>query len=228
MTRSCALAGTAVLMALLAAPAQATPILEQTVMATEDDTLVLTFLNGAPFTSQVFLDGALEESGVSVDTQAPETGAPVALERFAEALTTGRELETVVSVVPAVHPDDNGAGVPDGSGGTIGSGGGTDGSGGGPVESGGGTVGSGGTGGSGGTIGSGGEIGSGGGTVGSGGTIGSSPSPDLGGGPVGGGPVGAGPVAPVVVDEPANLLLLGTGLLMVGVAMRRQTIRRRL
>jgi hypothetical protein len=46
MTRPCAFLGTAALVALLATPAQATPIVEQTLVATGGD-VVVTFVSNA-------------------------------------------------------------------------------------------------------------------------------------------------------------------------------------
>src|SRR6185295_10556496 len=62
MIRPCALVGTAALVGLLAAPAQAVPITEQTLIATGGDVVVTFVSNGAGFTSELFLDGSFGDS----------------------------------------------------------------------------------------------------------------------------------------------------------------------
>jgi hypothetical protein len=57
MTRPCALFGTMALLGAIAAPAQATPILEQTLVATGGDVVVTFVSNGAGFSSELYLDG---------------------------------------------------------------------------------------------------------------------------------------------------------------------------
>ena len=57
MTRPCALVGIAGLVALLATPAQATPIVEQTLVATGGDVVVTFVSNGAWYVSELYLDG---------------------------------------------------------------------------------------------------------------------------------------------------------------------------
>ena len=57
MTRLCALVSTAAIVALLATPAQATPIVEQTLVATGGDVVVTFVSNGAWYVSELYLDG---------------------------------------------------------------------------------------------------------------------------------------------------------------------------
>lgn len=83
MTRLRALAGTAVLAGFLATPAQATPILEQTLIATGGDVMVTFVSNGAGYTSELFLDGALgDEIGALFNNWTTALGTTVNLGSF--------------------------------------------------------------------------------------------------------------------------------------------------
>lgn len=89
MIRPCALVGTAALVGLLAVPAQAVPITEQTLIATGGDVLVTFVSNGAGFASELFLDGPLgDERGALFNNWTTEIGTSVNLGSFA----TGTEL----------------------------------------------------------------------------------------------------------------------------------------
>ena len=89
MIRPCALVGSAALVGLLAVPAQAVPITEQTLIATGGNVIVTFLANGAGFTSELFLDGALgEEFGAIFNNATTEVGASVDLGSF----TGGTEL----------------------------------------------------------------------------------------------------------------------------------------
>ena len=84
MIRPCALVGTAALVGLLAVPAQAVPITEQTLIATGGNVMVTFVSNGAGFTSELFLDGALgEELGALFNNVTTEVGTSVDLGSFA-------------------------------------------------------------------------------------------------------------------------------------------------
>jgi hypothetical protein len=226
MTRLCALAGTAALVSLLAMPAQATPILEQTLIATGGDVVVTFVSTGAGYTSELFLDGPVgDELGAIFNNWTTELGSSMNLGNFAagtelvfkllvqqtgDAFYTGggsRNLDGLAhAVVDTLTTAQVLVGFEDLYGG--------------------------------GDLdyddlvfafvnvaaGAGDSSGS-----GSGGTTGSPTAPGAGGGsPIGagGGPIGAGPGVPRAVDEPGNLVLLGSGLVMLGFAMRRQAIRR--
>ena len=224
MTRPCALAGTAVLVGLLATPAQATPILEQTLIATGVDVVVTFVSNGAGYTSELFLDGPVgDEIGAIFNNWTTDLGSSMNLGSFAagtelvfklivqqtgDTFYTGDASRNLDGLVHAVVENVAGqvlVGFEDLYGG-------------GDLDyddlvfafvnvmAGGDSTGN-----------------------GSGGTTGSVPSPGAGGNPgnAGDNPVGgAGPNAPQAVDEPGTLLMLGSGLVMVAFAMRRQSIRR--
>ncbi len=84
MIRPCALVGTAALVGLLAVPAQAVPITEQTLIATGGNVLVTFVSNGAGFTSELFLDGALgEELGAIFNNVTTDVGMTLDLGSFA-------------------------------------------------------------------------------------------------------------------------------------------------
>jgi hypothetical protein len=231
MTRPCALAGIAVLVGLLAAPAQATPILEQTLIATGGDVVVTFVSTGAGYTSELFLDGAVgDELGAIFNNWTTDLGSSVNLGSFAagtelvfkllvqqtgDAFYTGGGSRNLDGLVHAALENVAGqvlVGFEDLYGGgdldyddlvfafvNVAAGGGDS-----PGN-------------------------------GSGGTTGSPAAPGAGGSPIdaggspigaGGGPIGGGPGAPRAVDEPGTLVLLGSGLVMLGVAMKRQAARR--
>lgn len=84
MTRPCALVGTAALVGLLAVPAQAVPITEQTLITTGGNVIVTFVSNGAGFTSELFLDGPLgEEFGAIFNNFTTDEGTSVDLGGFA-------------------------------------------------------------------------------------------------------------------------------------------------
>ena len=84
MTRPCALVGTAALVGLLAVPAQAVPITEQTLIANGGNVIVTFVSNGAGFTSELFLDGPLgEEFGAIFNNVTTDEGTSVDLGSFA-------------------------------------------------------------------------------------------------------------------------------------------------
>jgi hypothetical protein len=83
MTRPCALVAAAALVGFLATPAQATPILEQTLIATGGDVVVTFVTNGAGYTSELFLDGALgDEIGAIFNNWTTELGTSMNLGSF--------------------------------------------------------------------------------------------------------------------------------------------------
>jgi hypothetical protein len=85
MTRPCALVGAAALVGLLATSAQATPIIEQTLVATGGDVVVTFVSNGAGFTSELFLDGALgDEIGTIFNNWTTNLGTSMNLGTFEE------------------------------------------------------------------------------------------------------------------------------------------------
>jgi hypothetical protein len=84
MTRVCALLGTLVLVCSTAAPAQAIPISEQTLMATGGDVVVTFVSNGAGYTSELFLDGAFgDDLGAIFNNATTSVGATMNLGPFA-------------------------------------------------------------------------------------------------------------------------------------------------
>ena len=84
MIRPCALVGTAALVGLLAVPAQAVPITEQTLIATGGNVIVTFVSNEAGFTSELFLDGLLgEEFGVLFNNVSTDVGTSIDLGSFA-------------------------------------------------------------------------------------------------------------------------------------------------
>ena len=84
MIRPCALVGTAALVGLLAVPAQAVPITEQTLVATGGNVIVTFVSNGAGFTSELFLDGPLGEGlGAIFNNYRTDEGTSVDLGSFA-------------------------------------------------------------------------------------------------------------------------------------------------
>ena len=84
MIRPCALVGTAALVGLLAVPAQAVPITEQTLIATGGNVFVTFVSNEAGFTSELFLDGPLgDEFGVIFNNVTTDIGTSVDLGSFA-------------------------------------------------------------------------------------------------------------------------------------------------
>jgi hypothetical protein len=97
MTRLCALVGSLGLMGLLAAPAQATPILEQTLIATGGDVVVTFVSNGAGFASELSLDGdAGDDVGAIFDNWTTAIGTSMNLGAFA----AGKELIFKLLVLP--------------------------------------------------------------------------------------------------------------------------------
>lgn len=83
MIRPCALVGTAALVGLLAVPAQAVPITEQTLIATGGNVIVTFVSNGAGFTSELFLDGPLgEELGALFNNVTTDVGTSIDLGSF--------------------------------------------------------------------------------------------------------------------------------------------------
>ena len=84
MIRPCALVGTAALVGLLAAPAQAVPITEQMLIATGGNVMVTFVSNGAGFTSELFLDGPIgEEFDAIFSNVTTSVGTSVDLGSFA-------------------------------------------------------------------------------------------------------------------------------------------------
>lgn len=84
MNRPCALAGTVALVGLLISPAQATPILEQSLIATGGDVMVTFVSNSAGYTSELFLDGPVGEAlGAIFDSGTTQLGASANLGSFA-------------------------------------------------------------------------------------------------------------------------------------------------
>jgi hypothetical protein len=89
MIRPCALVGTAALVGLLAVPAQAVPITEQTLIASGGNVIVTFVSNGAGFTSELFLDGPIgEELGALFNNVTTEVGTSIDL----GSLAAGTEL----------------------------------------------------------------------------------------------------------------------------------------
>ena len=202
MTRPCALAAAAALVGLLATPAQATPILEQTLIATGGDVVVTFVSNEAGYTSELFLDGALgddigaifnnwtTELGTSMNLGSFEQGTELVfkllVQQTANVFYTGDGSRNLDGLVHAVIQDVAGqvlVGFEDIMGG---------------------------------------------------GDLDYNDlvfaftnvmAEDSSGGGAGGGDVG-GTTGAAVVDEPSTLLLFGGGLAMVGIAMRRQSVRR--
>ena len=230
MTRPCALAGTALLVGLLSTPAQATPILEQTLIATGGDVVVTFVSNEAGYTSDLVLDGRIgDELGTIFNNWTTELGTSMNLGRFAagtelvfkllveqtgDVFYTGAGDRNLDGVAHAMMENVSGqvlVGFEDLFGGgdldyddlvfaftnvT-------------PTDQPGGGV-------------SGATTGAPGGDSDVGGVPGAAGTPGAGGS----GPVGAGPVASATVDEPGTLVMLGSGLLILGVAMKRQAIGR--
>ena len=84
MIRPCALVGTAALIGLLAVPAQAVPITEQTLIATGGNVVVTFVSNEAGFTSELFLDGPLgAELGALFNNVTTDVGTSIDLGSFA-------------------------------------------------------------------------------------------------------------------------------------------------
>ena len=234
MTRPGALVATMALVAALAAPAQAVQITEQTLITTGGDVIVTFVSNGAGYTSELFLDDPLADDADAIfNNWTTDIGQSMNLGSFA----AGTELvfKLVVQQTGDIFYTGAGSRNADGIVHAL-------------VESvagqvlvgfedlfGGGDLdyddlvfaftnvivtddtsgGSGGNGGNGGSSGSSGSSGSNGGSGGSGSVAGP------------GGISHAGPGAiPAAVDEPGTLLLLGGGLMMVVIAMKRQSVRR--
>jgi hypothetical protein len=286
MTRPCALLGIAALVALLATPAQATPIVEQTLVATGGDVVVTFVSNAAGYTSELFLDGPLgDELGAIFNNWTTELGSSLNLGSFGagtelvfkllvqqsgDVFYTGNVNRNADGVVHAIAEyvdgraiigfedlygggdldyndlvfsfanvaplsgDHNGLIIPDSSadtGAPPGAPGAVSGAGGGGPD----TGALPGTGGSGALPDAGAVPGTSGGhpdseTLPDAGSAPPATGVTIGGGTAGGshasdGPLAGGP-APLTVDEPSNLLLLGTGLLMLVFAMKRQSVRR--
>ena len=85
MTRLCAFVGSVTLFGLLAAPAQATPVLEQTLIATGGDVVVTFVSNGAAMASELWLDGDNgDELGAIFDNWTTAVGTSMNLGSFAD------------------------------------------------------------------------------------------------------------------------------------------------
>lgn len=85
MTRLGAFLGSVALVGLFAGPAQATPILEQTLIATGGDVLVTFVSNGAALSSELWLDGdAGDELGAIFNNWTTTVGTSMDLGSFAE------------------------------------------------------------------------------------------------------------------------------------------------
>lgn len=235
MTRPCALLGTAALVGLLATPAQATPILGQTLIATVGDVLPSSVSNG--YMSDLFVDVPISDDLSAISSDWASTPAKTAnLFSSAEGgdfifQLLVQQKDDLVYTGPAIqtagNTSHNGISVPDlpppsaslpGTQDVL------------PVTSGGAVGGEtvGGAAVSGETVGGAAVGGEPGGGVAGGGEV-------VEGGTVGGGPLGdetaavpasGGPGAALTVDEPSNLVLLGSGLLMLVFVMRRQSVRR--
>jgi len=234
MTRPCALVGTAALLAALAAPAQAVPITEQTLIATGGDVLVTFVSNGAGYTSELYLDGSLgDDLGAIFNNVTTAVGTTINLGSFAEG--TDLIFRLLVTQTGDVFYTGDGSLNPDGVAHAL-------------LENGDGQV----------LVGfedlfGGGDLdyndlvfaftnvalqdesggsasGESGGSTSNGDSSGSASNGAGGSGvvPGSGGVAQAGPVGalPVAVDEPGTLLMLGSGLLMLVFAMKRQSIRR--
>jgi len=244
MTRPCTLLGTVALVAALAAPAQAVPITEQTLIATGGDVLVTFVSNGAGYTSELYLDGSLgDDLGAIFNNVTTAVGTTINLGSFAEG--TDLIFRLLVTQTGDVFYTGDGSLNPDGVAHALlenGDGqvlvGFEDLFGGGDLdyndlvfaftnvalqdESGGSASGE-----SGGSTSNGDSSGS----ASNGDSSGSASNGAGGSGVVtpGSGVVTqAGPVGalPVAVDEPGTLLMLGSGLLMLVFAMKRQSVRR--
>jgi hypothetical protein len=246
MTRVRTLFGSAALACLLAAPAQAIPIVGQTLIATGGDVVVTFVSNEAGFNSELYLDGPIGGGfgsifnnwttgiGTSLNLGTFADGSELIFRLFVpatgDAFYTGDATRNPDGIAHAAVDAQSGqvlVGFEDLFGGgdldyddlvfsfsnvSI-------------ADNGGPAPGSGGTGSAGG---------------GSGGVPGSSvPHPGGGGPGIGAGPVdpgvgnGAGPTTPggtsgnvISVDEPANLTLLGSGLVALVFLMKRQAVRR--
>ena len=235
MTRPCTLLGTVALVAALAAPAQAVPITEQTLIATGGDVLVTFVSNGAGYTSELYLDGSLgDDLGAIFNNVTTAVGTTINLGSFAEG--TDLIFRLLVTQTGDVFYTGDGSLNPDGVAHAL-------------LENGDGQV----------LVGfedlfGGGDLdyndlvfaftnvalqdesggsasGESGGSTSNGDSSGSASNGAGGSGVVTpgsgvvtqSGPVGALPVA---VDEPGTLLMLGSGLLMLVFAMKRQSVRR--
>ncbi|HZI80692.1 MAG TPA: DUF4114 domain-containing protein [Vicinamibacterales bacterium] len=235
MTRPCTLLGTVALVAALAAPAQAVPITEQTLIATGGDVLVTFVSNGAGYTSELYLDGSLgDDLGAIFNNVTTAVGTTINLGSFAEG--TDLIFRLLVTQTGDVFYTGDGSLNPDGVAHAL-------------LENGDGQV----------LVGfedlfGGGDLdyndlvfaftnvalqdesggsasGESGGSTSNGDSSGSASNGAGGSGVVtpGSGVVTqAGPVGalPVAVDEPGTLLMLGSGLLMLVFAMKRQSVRR--
>jgi hypothetical protein len=85
MTRLGALLGSLTLVGLFAAPAQATPILEQTLIATGGDVVVTFASNGAAMASELWLDGSAgDELGAIFNNWTTAIGSTRNLGSFAD------------------------------------------------------------------------------------------------------------------------------------------------
>ena len=85
MTRPCALACTALFVGFLSTPAQAAPILEQTLIATGGDVVVTFVSKEAEYTSELFLDGRFgDELGTIFNSWTTELGTSMNLGTFAD------------------------------------------------------------------------------------------------------------------------------------------------
>jgi hypothetical protein len=85
MTRLGAFLGSAALVGLFAGPAQATPLLEQTLIATGGDIVVTFVSNGAALSSELWLDGdAGDELGAIFNNWTTAAGTSMDLGSFAE------------------------------------------------------------------------------------------------------------------------------------------------
>lgn len=85
MTRLGAFLGGLTLVGLFAAPAQATPILEQTLIATGGDVVVTFVSNGAGMASELWLDGSVgDELGAIFDNWTTAIGSTMNLGSFAD------------------------------------------------------------------------------------------------------------------------------------------------
>lgn len=85
MTRLGAFLGSAALVGLFAGPAQATPILEQTLIATGGDIVVTFVSNGAALSSELWLDGdAGDELGAIFNNWTTAVGTSMDLGSFTE------------------------------------------------------------------------------------------------------------------------------------------------
>jgi hypothetical protein len=113
MTRLGAFLGSLALVSLFAAPAQATPILEQTLIATGDDVIVTFVSNGATMTSELWLEGdAGDELGALFNNWTTPVGTSLNLGSFAEGtelvfkLVVGQTGDIFYTGAASRNPDD--------------------------------------------------------------------------------------------------------------------------